>query len=356
VASDDRRAAAHGGPSDALDALGIDYARVLDFSVSINAYGPSPEMLEAIARADVTRYPDPSAAPARRALGAWLDVAPGSIALGNGAAELLWTAARALLRAGDAALIVEPTFGEFRAACGAIGAVVHAWRASLEDGFAIDLDAIGSAAAACHARAIYLCAPNSPTGAAVDAADIARWARSLDAALVLDQSFLSLSERFADRARRMPDNVVIVRSLTKDHALPGLRVGYTIAARELAARLEQQRPAWAASAHAQRAAIAATQLDAFVARSRDALRSDREALSAALVRAGLRAVDSSANFMLVEVPDAARVQAALLRDARILVRDCSSFGLPNIIRVAARPAPDRQQLVAALARAVPRPI
>ncbi len=341
---------AHGDPHDAdLVAMGVDYAQVVDFSVSTNPYGPSADMLDAIRAASVERYPDPTASAARRALGDVLDANPDDIVLGNGAAELLWSLADVLLGDNGRALVVEPTFCEFRAACAARGTPVVEWRATEEHGFAIDLHAVGEKARRAGATVVYLCAPNTPTGFCLPASEIAAWAAAHHGiSVILDQSFLTLSDRHADIATPMPSNVVCVRSLTKDHAIPGVRIGYAVASAEVARGIGARRPAWTVSAAAQAAAAAACGLADFVERSRRAVLADRAELSLVLGRAGLHPHTSSTAFVLARVGNARKLQARLLTRHRILVRDCASFGLPGHVRIAARPAADR----AALARAL----
>jgi histidinol-phosphate/aromatic aminotransferase/cobyric acid decarboxylase-like protein len=341
----------HGGLSDPeLRALGISAADILDLSASCNPYGPCASVVDAIRAAPLDRYPDPTAAAARDALASALDTAPDCIALGNGAAELLWTLASVLVRPGTPVVIAEPTFGELRAAVEHAGAVVHEWRARPDDGFAIDLAAIGRAIREHRAAVAYLCAPNTPTGAAIPAGDVRALAAALpDTIFILDQSFLSLSERFADVAVPQPANVACVRSLTKDFAIPGVRVGYLLAAPDLVARVERARAAWTTSAAAQAAAVAACAAGAFVADSRDRILADRAHLAAALRALGLAPAPSTAGFVVVCTGDAAGLRRRLLAH-RIAVRDCASFGLPDHIRIAARPAADRARLLAALAR------
>jgi histidinol-phosphate aminotransferase len=338
----------HGGPQDhELRWLGVDPARLLDFSVSTNPYGPCASVTAAVRGAALDRYPDPTGRAVRDALARWLDLAADQIVLGNGAAELLWALARALLGPADTALVVEPTFCELRAAVRALGATVHEWRATAADRFRIDLRAI--AARARSARLIYLCVPNTPTGVALPAAEIAAWAATLPhATLVLDQSFLSLSDRAADAAVAMPPNVVRVRSLTKDHAIAGVRVGYLLADPAIAARVERQRPAWSTSAMAQAAALATIGEPAFVEDSRQRLRVDRDRTTAQLRALGLAPLPSAAPFVLVPVPGATALRARLLARHGILVRDCASFGLPDHVRIAARPPDDSARLVTAL--------
>jgi histidinol-phosphate/aromatic aminotransferase/cobyric acid decarboxylase-like protein len=344
----------HGGPhGPELRALALLPEQVLDFSVNVNPYGPSPAVVRAIAAAPIDRYPDPRAERACDALAASLGERGERVLLGHGAAELLWSAARSVLAPGTTALIVEPTFCELRAAALACGARVVEWRASAEQGFAIDLGAVTAAAEHGGASAVYLCAPNTPTGAAVPAAEIALAAGLLPhVTWIVDQSFLSLSTRFADAAVVQPDNVLRVCSLTKDHAIPGLRVGYAVGSPALLRGMEAQRCAWCTSAPAQAAAEAAAAAGSFVAESRDRLLVDSAQLAAALRQLGLQPLPSSAAFMLVPVPTqfahAGALRARLLAHHGVLVRDCASFGLPRHMRIAARPAADRARLIAAL--------
>jgi histidinol-phosphate/aromatic aminotransferase/cobyric acid decarboxylase-like protein len=342
----------HGGlHDDELRALRLDAERVLDFSVNTNPYGPCPAVAEAIKAVRFDRYPDPRATRVRAALASALDLTADEVVLGAGAADLLWTAARALLPPGSRALVVEPTFCEFRAAALAAGAQVDAWSAEERDGFRIDIDAVARAVWRCRPAALYLCVPNTPTGASVPASEIAAMARALpEVTLVLDQSFLSLGDRFADAAVAMPGNVVRIRSLTKDHAIPGVRVGYALAHPDLALRMTAQQPAWGTSAHAQAAALAALRAQEFVAESRTKLAIDRARTSAELAALGLAPLPSTAPFLMVRVPRASELRDRLLARHQIAVRACDSFGLPDFMRLAARPAFDSARLCAALSR------
>lgn len=346
--SEDTRA--HGGPDVVeLESLGLMTEDVLDFSVSTNPYGPSAAMVEAIRRAPLAPYPDPAATIARRHLAAALGVPSERLALGNGAAELLWDLARALIHSATTVLMVEPTFCEFRLAATAAGARIVEWRAHPQRAFAVDLPAVVERARASGATVIYLCAPNVPTGATPAATEIASFAAALpDATVLLDQSFLLLSERFGDLDVSLPENVICVRSLTKEHGIPGVRVGYVLAQPEVLARLERQRPAWSTSAPAQAAVIAACADTAFVADSRTRLFVQRAALMKGLRRLGFDPVPSMANFFLFPVRNGREQRRRLLERHRILVRDCASFGLPDYIRLAVRTPPECERLLRAL--------
>src|SRR6188508_1964984 len=96
----------HGGVSlDELAAMGVDLRETIDFSASINPYGPCPAVLHAVQACPIDRYPDPTAAALRRALASAHDIAAHRIVVGNGAADLLWTLAYLLIAPGAKVII-----------------------------------------------------------------------------------------------------------------------------------------------------------------------------------------------------------------------------------------------------------
>jgi len=337
----------HGGiDREELCALGVSVP-VIDFSVNLNPYGPCQPVVQATRDTPLDAYPDPLARGARRAWAEALETSIDRIAVGHGAADLFWALSRALLSPGSRVVIAEPTFSEFRVAAQSVGATIEQVWAREENDFRFDLALL---AQRCRgAQVLYLCAPNNPTGQHVAAEEIARLSRSIpDTNIVLDQSFLSLSDHAAELRFQLPDNVVCVRSLTKDFALAGLRIGILNAARALVTHVERMRPTWSTSAPAQAAIEAAAAEHAFVIESFHRMRRDRDGVRQVLRAHGLVPLASSSVYQLVRVGDAAAFRERLLLQG-IAVRDCSSFGLPDHVRVAARPEPDVRALAAALA-------
>jgi histidinol-phosphate/aromatic aminotransferase/cobyric acid decarboxylase-like protein len=339
----------HGGVSlDELAAAGVDLRETIDFSASINPYGPCPAVVHAVQTCPIDRYPDPTAAALRRALATAHDIAAHRIVVGNGAADLLWTLAHLLVAPGAKVIVAEPTFAEFRsAALAARGEIIES-RASAERSFAPDVDAIEALAFSNGASVIYLASPNTPVGTRIPVERVVALAERMpQTTVILDQAFVSLSDHPGDERVAVPDNVVRVRSLTKDHAIAGLRLGYVLASAELAGALEARRPPWMTNAVAEAAGIAAVRANLFVEESRALLRVDRDELAAALRDLGRPPLPSTAFFLVFAVPDAPALRRRLVAKG-ILVRDCSSFGMPGYVRVAARPKADRERLVLAL--------
>ncbi len=158
-----------------------------------------------------------------------------------------------------------------------------------------------------------------------------------------EEAYSALESMDATRRQR----VIVLRSLTKDFALAGLRLGYAVATPAVAERLGAQLPSWNVNGVAQEAAIAALTDRTHLKTSLEHLALERQAFFHALRDIGLHVVPSRTHFCLVEVGDARRVRQQLLV-RKILVRDCTSFGLPQFIRVATRTRGDWQQLLFAL--------
>ena len=144
--------------------------------------------------------------------------------------------------------------------------------------------------------------------------------------------------------------------MTKDHALTGLRLGYLLASRPVVERVGRFQHSWSVNAAAQAAGIAALADPGHVERGRAAARAGREYLRRQLARLELPCTASAANFLLVRVGDAAAIRMRLLREHRVCVRDCASFGLPEHVRIGVRRMEDCRRLAGACRRFWGRPM
>jgi histidinol-phosphate aminotransferase len=322
--------------------------RVLDFSQSVNPLGPSPRVAAAARAAPLDRYPEPEADTLRAALADRLGLPAARVVVGSGSAEIFWLLALAYLNGDDTALTIGPTFAEYARATRLAGARVVEVAARAEDGFRPDWTAVQAAVERERPRLVFLCNPNNPTGTYCDRAAVEALLAATPGLLVLDEAFVGfLGEPWDVRPLLADERLVVVRSLTKDHALAGLRLGYALAAPDVARALQWAQPPWSVNAAAQAAGLAALEEDSHVAHGR-ALADEAKAFLAAELRAlGWSPLPSAANFLLVEVGDAAAWTRTLQTDG-IYVRDCTSFGLPRHVRLAARPLAECAALVAAV--------
>lgn len=343
----------HGGDASVVSSALIRH----DFSTCVNAYGPAETIRDAIRGCDFSKYPDRYSADARLAAAKAWNRLPEEIICTAGAAELIQAVCAAYLSAGDFVSIVEPAFGEYRRAaelCGAhvvgVQSPLHAVREEWNT-FALD---IADRIRLTSPKLVFLATPTSPTGFQLSLkmlSLIADACLQTDTLLVIDQSY----DAFADESLGTPvlaghPNVLHVRSITKEHALAGIRVAFGVASREVAESIESVRVPWATSAPAQAAAVATFEADAlsFAHGTVRMLKREARRITSELRADGIAVIDSSTHYLLIEVRNAARFQRQIAHANGILVRDCASFGLPACIRIAARTPTENNVLLSAI--------
>jgi histidinol-phosphate aminotransferase len=341
----------HGGLDHGeLACLGLTPDDLLDFSVNSNPFGPPPGVRAIWDDLAIARYPDRECLALRSALAGHHRCTAEQVWVGNGTAELIWLLALAYLRPGDGVLIVSPTFGEYAVASRLMGARVQIWATRPQDDFRPDVDALVAQAEALRPRLTFLCNPNNPTGiylgrGAVDAL----LAANPSGLLILDEAYVAfVREAWGSVPFLETGRVVVLRSMTKDCAMAGLRLGYLLAAPDVVAAVRRVQPPWSVNAVAQAAGGAALHGEAqdFVRSTVAQTLSTKEALVQDLMALGLCVYPSATHFFLVEVEDAATTRASLMAHG-MLVRDCTSFGLPTCVRIATRRPAENRQLVAA---------
>ena len=348
-----------------LRALGLRPEDVLDFSASISPIGPPAGVWESMRGVDLATYPDPECLELREAISRQVS-APGlqiqisRIQVGNGSTEIFHLIARTYLtgEGPSKAFLLTPTYGEYAGACRLAGAEVISLDAARSDGFRWDIEAAGRRIEAERPNVVVLCNPNTPTGVYLGKAEVeslADAAARAESLFVLDEAYVSFvpdpwdSPSLLERA-----NVALVRSMTKDYALTGLRLGYALAGQDVVATLRAFQPDWSVNSLAQQAGITALADAEYLPRAREAVFQAKDFLCQQLGSLGLHVVPSEANFLLVDVGDAAAWRSQFLSRG-IVVRDCASFGLPEYVRIGIRLLPDCQRLAEAMEQLVRLP-
>ncbi len=331
-----------------LRSLNLDPASLIDFSVNVNPFGPSPRALAALRDFDPTHYPDRDALRLREALARVNSFAPDHVLAGNGTAELIWLAAQAFLKPGDATLIVSPTFTEYERAARAVGARVVAFRAAPPT-FQLNLDRLITEIETRRPRLVFLCNPNNPTGLYLSDGDVRRIAATCaDGLLILDEAYRSFVAP-TPFGPPLTASTLVLRSMTKDFALAGLRLGYALGEPELLNAMHAFQPPWSVNGAAQAAGLASLSDLDHLRHTLELTRQSAHSLRTALTDLGARTHPSPAHFRLIEVGDGAAWRRQLMTRG-CLVRDCASFGLPQHVRVGARRPEENRQLVKAWAK------
>jgi len=318
-----------------------------DHAVNVVAGGPPAWLRAALETAldGADRYPREEAA--ITALAALHGRDRTEIVPTNGAAEALWLLGPALRPA--LAACVHPAFTEAEAGLHAHGVPVVRVQRDPERGFALDLGAVPTAA-----DLVIVGNPASPSGT-LDPAGALLALRRPGRTVVVDEAFMDLVPgQPGSLVGEALDDVIVVRSITKALAIPGLRAGYAVASVALADRMRTARPPWSANVMALAALAAAAAHPAQMAAIAERAAAERRDLAERLQAVpGVRVWPGAANFVLVEVADGPRVVDAL-RQRSIAVRPAASFpGLgAGHLRITARDPQQNAALVAVLADAV----
>ncbi|MCA9451688.1 MAG: threonine-phosphate decarboxylase [Nitrospira sp.] len=356
-------------------ALGRPVDSFLDFSASINPFGPPSSVLEAMQQAlpSCGHYPDPSAEDLRMRLAKEHGISSDSIVLGNGSSELIRILPLALSLCQG--YVAGPTFMEYEASLDIAGARCTYVLATSGDKYVPPLkqlsllvDRIRCAGSQKKAfrneessAAVFVCNPNSPTGRAVTARSLRTLYRQIEQAglwMVVDEAFIDFCPSHSlikeiPNARRL----LILRSFTKFYGMPGIRLGYLVGAPETVNTIRRLLPPWSVSHFAQEAGVAALNDVKFRQRSVKYMQQERQRFMTALREVpGLRIIPASANFVMVELPSKCVTVSLVSRLTQqgILVRDCRTFSgihQPSL-RLAIRYPRDNNKVIQALKEAL----
>ena len=328
---------AHGGPDGRAKTL-------LDFSVNSNPFGPPAGLIKHLAHTTIATYPDPTASRAKQAAADKHARSATEVTFGNGTAELIHRLAACYLTEGSTVVIAAPTFGEYLRAVrlqGAEGVSVHPYK-----GLEPDVNPLVTVIKQRRPTLVFVCHPNNPTGHAWREEQLEKLAQvcnEQDALLVLDLAYLSLSDM---PELASPESAVQLCSLTKSFTVPGVRVGYAVGPSEVIRVLERSAPPWQASAHAQAAASWAlsSKGDAFLRETVPDILTERERFQTSLKEVGVKVLPTHTTFFLCEVGDAPAFKLEA-ESAGFRVRDATSFGLPEYVRLATRLAAENERLL-----------
>lgn len=344
----------HGGDIMRLaEDAGCAPADVLDLSANINPIGPPPWLRAVVNRklADIVNYPSPVACELVDAIAETFGVAAATIVAGNGSTELIYGLFRAI--SPGRVIVPSPAYGDYAAAAELAGAEVRTVVLSAADGFAADFEALTAIAAA--GDVLVLGRPANPTGAVSTTAAIRAAAAALpDCTLVVDEAFADFLEADSSIVDDRPPNVVVLRSMTKFYAIPGLRLGFAVAQTPLAEKLRRQIPPWSVNALAQSVGVAALADAQYADETRRCTAAYRASLQRELEGfEGLKVFPGSANYLLVRRRDGGTARSladALLRGHQIAIRVCDNYiGLDDTyFRVAVRSPQENERFIEAL--------
>lgn len=314
-----------------------------------NPYPPSPRVAEAIeGLCDSLRlYPDMEATQLREAIAQVNGVSPEMVFCGNGSDEVLAFAFAAFF-AGKRLLTPDVTYSFYPVYANLFGVEHEA--VPLKQDFTVDVEGM------LQGCPMALANPNAPTGIELRQNDIRRMAQHAKdngAVLLVDEAYAAFAQETAVPLLKEFDNVLIVRTFSKSHALAGMRVGYAMGSQRLIDALRRIRDSFNSYPldRLAQAAATASMLDVdYTAKTVALVVAARDRAYARLQEAGIEVLKSATNFLFVKAgEDAAPVQKAL-REEGILVRHFGSPRLKSWLRVTIGTTEDMEKVTDALIR------
>ena len=336
---------------------GVNPEELLDFSANINPLGP-PEWLRPRISGSISalvHYPDPAGQALVDAACERYGVSADEILLGNGSTELFYLLPHAL--GVQHALIPVPSYVDYATAAKIAGLTVHPLPLLADNGFALDFDLLESALQKTGDGSVmvFVGQPNNPTGTTFDAGKLRHLARRFPATtFVVDEAFGDFVENFDSLTVNRPVNVVVMLSLTKIFAIPGLRLGLAVASPSTVQKVRALQPPWSVNTIAQKVGETALRDTEYIQTSRSAVASLRKTLRLQLDRIPyLTVYPGEANFLLIRCDHRsmdARTLATRLLKRGLAIRVCDNFeGLDKrFFRVAVRTEQENRHLVEAL--------
>lgn len=332
---------------------------LIDFSVNINPLGCSSNVIQGILSNPhlIQEYPDPECRLLRKELNLYYNIKEEHICLGNGASELLFLLCQAL--SPRQVLTLAPSFSEYVNAAKASGALVDELILSEKNGFCLEIDLFKDKLQ--NYDLFFLCNPNNPVGNIYPKEfikEIADLCCKYKTYLLVDESFMDFvkhKDKFSvlSEINHNP-YLIVLYSLTKFFALPGLRLGCCFANQELIKRINGFKDPWNVNCFAQLAGIISLRDKVFQQRSVDFILKEKARLYQELSKiAFLKPYNPSVNFILLKILAKDLTSSDLTRRLAkqgILVRNCNTFnGLgEKFIRVAVRTREDNNLLVETL--------
>jgi histidinol dehydrogenase len=312
----------------------------IDLTDNTNLFGPPPAVLKAlteIPNAAITRYPSPYSDALRAALAKAYDVESENVVTGSGSDDIIDMIFRAYGDAGSVFAFCPPTFG-----------IVSSFAISnglRPEACSLDVATIARK----NPRIVYLCSPNNPTGALLEANFVDAILEKTRALVLLDEAYADFSEapsRVADATKR--ERLVVVRTFSKAFGLAGLRIGWAVSSESVIANLERARGPYKLGAVAERIAIAALGDRAWVEARVAEVKASRAKFLEALETAKIKALPTSANFVLLPMTNAEAV-ADRMREHGVSVRAFPNLlGIGDALRISIGPWPMMERCLDAL--------
>ena len=323
----------------------------LDMSANINPIGLSEAVKSAIiSNIDgLIHYPDPAVRELKSAISTRYKVNYNNIITLNGAVEFFYLFLNAIRP--KRVLIIVPSFSEYERAAMAAGCDIEYFFTYVEDNFNINFERLKKIIKDENISCIVLANPNNPTGNTIALDEIVGLLNIIEFVLI-DESFVDfIGDEFSVRnLLNQYKNLIVVQSLTKFFAIPGLRLGFAVANEAMIQCLERRKDVWNVNHLAQKAGVAALVDENYISKSRKWISEEKLHVVERLKKISkIKFFKPTVNFVLIKFQSEKIALKIIenLKSHRILVRSCANFrGLDcSYIRIAIRYRKDNDRVI-----------
>jgi threonine-phosphate decarboxylase len=355
----------HGGNSIELARkLGCSKHEIIDMSSNVNPLGPPPGLLNYLKDHinAVSTFPEVDGRQITELFTDGYDIDSERALAGNGTTQFIYSIPQAL--AVKRALIVGPTYSDYADACHLHNVQTKFATAEESKNFRPDINQIK--AHIDHVDIVFICNPNNPTGSLISSHALKLLCRTYpQTVFVIDESYLPFVHDGDTESLRQinPGNLIVLISISKIFAIPGLRIGYIVSSAEIIQKFKRLLQPWSVNSLAQLAVRYLTankdDADTFIEKTQRYILAERiRFFEASQNFAKLNLYPSTTNFILTRLPDgfdAAGVSAQLAQN-KILVRNCHNFnGLSNkFFRISLKTSEANSKLAEKLSQLIPR--
>ncbi len=308
-----------------------------------------PEYIRKVIKEEVkniNRYPESSCFSLRKEVSKRLRVNPEQIVFGNGSDEIITLSLRALIEKGDEIIVAYPTF------------LIYEIQAQIEDAkvkriplknLEYDLEAIAKKITK-KTKIIFIANPDNPTGTYLKDSQIRKFLGRIPKRVIVffDEAYFEFAPPDFPKTLQFlkkRGNIIITRTFSKAYGLAGLRIGYGITSKELAAVLNKVREPFNINRFAQVAAQAALKNKQFMKKVVSHSNKEKKYFYREFQKLGLSFVKSATNFVLVDFEkDTTPLYKYLLKKG-VIIRSLGSWGLKNFFRVTTGLASENKEFI-----------
>ena len=313
--------------------LGCLPQEIIDMSSNINPLGPPPGLIDYLREHidAVGRFPEVDSREIAEQFAAQCRIDADRVLAGNGTTQFIYALPQALGM--KSALIVGPTYSDYADACQLNNVNITFAIAAESQNFQPDLDQIRKHLGAVDT--VFICNPNNPTGAMIAADDLKALCRAYpDTIFVIDESYLSFIQNAEVNSIRREDlsNLIVLVSISKIFAIPGLRIGFVVSSGERMQQLRRFLQPWSVNSLAQLATgylmVKTNEMDAFMRETYRLITGERERFITAFDDApDIMLYPSTTNFLVAGLQDGLNADEVCRRltEDKIMVRNCRNF-------------------------------